>query len=156
MQRILWKRILNLTWWYREDFLEKVMHELNLENWILLSKYCVCVLSCLVMSDSLWSPGLQPARLLCPWGFSRHKYWSALPCPPPGDFSQPKDQTRVSHIAGRFFIDWATREALPWNNSQVHLTVSLVPSSPLLTKFQLCPSSPFLPRIYQISADYCD
>ena len=23
---------------------------------------------------------------------------------------QPKDQTQVSHIAGRFFTDWATRE----------------------------------------------
>ena len=26
--------------------------------------------------------------------------------------SQPRDQTRVSHIAGRFFTIWATREAL--------------------------------------------
>ena len=26
--------------------------------------------------------------------------------------SQPRDQTRVSHIAGRFFTSWATREAL--------------------------------------------
>ena len=25
--------------------------------------------------------------------------------------SQPRDQTRVSHIAGRFFTDWAAREA---------------------------------------------
>ena len=25
-----------------------------------------------------------PARLLCPWGFSRQEYWSGLPCPPPG------------------------------------------------------------------------
>ena len=25
--------------------------------------------------------------------------------------SQPRDQTRVSHIAGRFFTSWATREA---------------------------------------------
>ena len=26
--------------------------------------------------------------------------------------SQPRGQTQVSHIAGRFFTDWATREAL--------------------------------------------
>ena len=26
--------------------------------------------------------------------------------------SQPRDQTQVSHIAGRFFTSWATREAL--------------------------------------------
>ena len=25
--------------------------------------------------------------------------------------SQPRDQTQVSHIAGGFFTDWATREA---------------------------------------------
>ena len=27
-------------------------------------------------------------------------------------FSQPKDQTRVSHTAGRFFTIWATREVV--------------------------------------------
>ena len=26
---------------------------------------------------------------LCPWGFSRQKYWSGLPCPPPGDPPNP-------------------------------------------------------------------
>ena len=26
-------------------------------------------------------------------------------------FSQPRDQTQVSHIAGGFFTSWATREA---------------------------------------------
>ena len=30
---------------------------------------CVGMLSCLVMSNSLWFHGLQPARLLCPWNF---------------------------------------------------------------------------------------
>ena len=31
-------------------------------------------------------------------------------------FSQPQDQTQVSHIAGRFFTSWATREAKEyWN-----------------------------------------
>ena len=30
--------------------------------------------------------------------------------------SQPRDQTQVSHIAGRFFTSWATREAQEyWN-----------------------------------------
>ena len=28
---------------------------------------------------------LWPARLLCPWGFSRQEYWSGLPCPPLGN-----------------------------------------------------------------------
>ena len=34
------------------------------------------VLSRSVVSDSLWPHGLQPTRLLCPWGFSRQEYWS--------------------------------------------------------------------------------
>ena len=28
--------------------------------------------------------------------------------------SQPRDQTQVTHMAGRLFTDWVTREALPW------------------------------------------
>ena len=52
------------------------------------------VLSCSVMSDSLWSHGLYPARLPCPWGFSRQEYWSGLPCPPPGNLPNPGIQPR--------------------------------------------------------------
>ena len=47
------------------------------------------VLSCSVTSDSLWPHGLYPARLPCPWGFSRQEYWSGLPCPPPGNLANP-------------------------------------------------------------------
>ena len=47
------------------------------------------VLSRSVVSDSLWPRGLQPARLLCPWGFSRQEYWSELPCPPPRVLPNP-------------------------------------------------------------------
>ena len=38
-----------------------------------------------VLSHSVMSDSAAPwIRLLCPWGFSRHEYWSRLPCPPPG------------------------------------------------------------------------
>ena len=47
------------------------------------------MLSRSVMSDSLRPCGLYPARLLCPWGFSRPEYWSGLPCPPPRDLPNP-------------------------------------------------------------------
>ena len=43
-----------------------------------------CVLSgqsCLTLRPH----GLQPARLLCPWGCSRQEYWSGGPFPSPGD-----------------------------------------------------------------------
>ena len=41
------------------------------------------------MSDSLQPHGLQPARLPCPWGFSRQEHWNGLPCPPPGGIPNP-------------------------------------------------------------------
>ena len=49
-----------------------------------LLKTCCAVLSRSVMSDSL-----QPARLLCPLEFSRQEYWNRLPCPAPGDLPNP-------------------------------------------------------------------
>ena len=49
----------------------------NIERWF-------TVLSHSVVSDSLRPHGLQPTRLLCPWGFSRQKYWSGLSFPSPG------------------------------------------------------------------------
>ena len=54
----------------------------------------VCVLSCSVMSDSLQLHGLQPARLLCLWGFSRQEYWSELSGPTPGHLSNPGIEPR--------------------------------------------------------------
>ena len=43
------------------------------------------VLSCSVMSNSA-SPWIVTHQAPLPWGFSRQKYWSGLPCPPPVDF----------------------------------------------------------------------
>ena len=56
---------------------------------LLFLHMCCAVLSRLVVSDSLRPHGLQPARLLCPWGFSRQEYWSGLPCPPSKDLPNP-------------------------------------------------------------------
>ena len=53
-----------------------------------------CVLSHSVMPNSLRLYGLQPARLLCPWGFSRQEYWSGVPCPPPRDLPNPGNKPR--------------------------------------------------------------
>ena len=47
----------------------------------------------LVMSNSLQHQGVQPARLLWPWGFSRQEYWSGLLCPPPGDLPRIKPRS---------------------------------------------------------------
>ena len=43
--------------------------------------------------------------------FSRPEYWSGYLFPSPGLSSQPRNQTQVSRIAGRFFTSWVTREA---------------------------------------------
>ena len=61
--------------------------------------YLLFVLCCAqsLVSDS-WRPhGLQPARLLCPWGLSRQEYWSGLPCPPPGIFPTQGSNPGILH-----------------------------------------------------------
>ena len=66
------------------------------------------------VSDSLQTHRLQPARLLCPWD-SPGKNTGVAAISFSKESSQPKYQTRVSHIAGRFFTIWATREDLNAN-----------------------------------------
>ena len=47
-------------------------------------------------------------------GFSRQKYWSGLPCPPPGDHPNPETEPaslRSPVLAGRFFTTSSTWEA---------------------------------------------
>ena len=51
-----------------------------------LSSSFLCTVPCFITQScpSLRDP-MEPARLLCRWGFSRQEYRSGLPCPPPGD-----------------------------------------------------------------------
>ena len=84
---------------------------------------CVCVsvymLCALLLSQScptLWSHGLWPTKLLCPWRFSRQEYWSGLPCPPPGDLPNPGIEPRspalqagsllLSHQGSPRILEW--------------------------------------------------
>ena len=60
------------------------------------SNHCA-VVSLSVLSNSLQPYGLLPARLLCPWGFSRQEYWSGLPCPPPGIFPTQGSNPGLPH-----------------------------------------------------------
>ena len=84
---------------------------------------CVSALSHSVMSDFV-TCGLLPARLLCPWGFSRQEYWSGLhACPPPGDSPKPGIETgchalqadsyrlnpREAHSGGNRLVDTGKR-----------------------------------------------
>ena len=63
----------------------------------------MCVLthvSCVLKCRTLWTVALQA---LLSMGFSRQEYWSGLPCPPPGDLSDPGIRTHISHIVGGIF-----------------------------------------------------
>ena len=57
-----------------------------------------------VVSNFLQYQGLQPARLLCPCRFSRHEYWSGLPCPPPGDLPNPVFEPRFPALQVDFLL----------------------------------------------------
>ena len=64
----------------------------------------------IVVSNPARPHGLQPARLLCPWGFSRQEHWSRLPCPPPGDLPDPGIKPRSPALQADS-LPRATREA---------------------------------------------
>ena len=69
------------------DFQDNSLEILRWERIVYIKILLCCAQS--VMSDSFQPYGLQPARLLCPWGFSRQEYWSVLPCHLPGDLPSP-------------------------------------------------------------------
>ena len=72
----------------------------------------VCMLSHIQLFAAAWAVACQAPLSM---GFSKQEYWSRLPCPPPGDLSDPgiKPTSLTSPTwAGRFFTTSTTREAL--------------------------------------------
>ena len=66
--------------------------------------------SCLTLCDPMDHSPQAPLSMR----FSRQEYWSGLPCPPPGDLSDPRTglgSLMSSALAGRFFTTSATWEA---------------------------------------------
>ena len=86
------------NWCFRIVVLEKTLESPFVSKEIkpVSHKCCVCLVtqSC----PTLWPQGLQPTRLLCPWGFSRKEYWSGLPCPPPGDLCNPGIEPKATAL----------------------------------------------------------
>ena len=74
--------------------------------WGKLHRWCRSAI-CSVMSDSLWSCGLQPARLLCPWDSPGKNTGAGCHCLLQGS-SWPRDRTWVSCFTGRCFTIWTT------------------------------------------------
>ena len=71
--------------------------------------------------------GILQARILV---------WVAIPFS--SGSSQPRDQTQVSHVAGRFFTSWATREGQEYWSGQP------IPSPADLPDPEIEPGSPAL------------
>ena len=69
---------------------------------MLLRGICVQSLSLIQLSGTLWTVAHQAPLSM---GFSRQRYWSGLPFPPPGDLHPGiKPESPVSPaLAGRFF-----------------------------------------------------
>ena len=94
---------------------------LQLHYWVYIQKKWKLLIqkdTCLPWSEVKWSE-LQVAKL-CPalWPHALYSLgilqarileWVAFPFS--RGSSQPRDRTQASHIAGRFFTSWATREA---------------------------------------------
>ena len=78
-------------------------------SWNATSMLIGYVLSCSVVSISLRPHGLEPTRLLCPWGFSRQEQWSGFPFPPPGDLPTQGSNPCLPHCRQIFYH---LREAL--------------------------------------------
>ena len=54
---------------------------------------------------TLWAVACQAPLSM---GFSSQEYWSVLPCPPPGEFSRPRDRTHIFYVSctGRLVLCW--------------------------------------------------
>ena len=65
-----------------------------------------------IMSNTLWPHGLYPTRLLCPWDSPGKKTGVGCLFSSPGYLAHSGIESMSPALAGRFFIGWATREAL--------------------------------------------
>ena len=77
----------------------------------ILAGTCAQPLSCVGHFATSWTVAHQAPLSV---EFSRRENWIGLPFPPPGDFSQPRDQTCVSYfscIGRQILYQWATWEA---------------------------------------------
>ena len=79
-------------------------------NWVTECYTCACVLShfsCVRLFAALWTVTCQTSV----HGILQAKILEWVATPSSRGSSQPRDRTQVSHVAGRFFTVWDTREA---------------------------------------------
>ena len=80
----------SLTWRKESDTTERPSARTNISKAL-----CVHAKS-LQLCRLFETPWTVAHQAPLPTGFSRKEYWSGLPCPPPGESSQPRDQTCIS------------------------------------------------------------
>ena len=87
------------------SFIIKTLSNMDIEGTYLniIKAMYACLVS-LVMSDTVQLHALEPPRLLCPWDSPGKNIGVGYHASSRGS-SQPRDQTQVSHIAGRFCTD---------------------------------------------------
>ena len=82
-------------------------HMLN-EQQVLLPTFIIGNMSTLFIKNNQFKIACK--AILCPWDSPCKNTGVGCHAPPPRGSSQPRDQTLVSCIAGRFFTVWAIRE----------------------------------------------
>ena len=105
-----WVWVNSGRWWWtgrpgvlRFMGLQRIWHDWTTElNWTVLlciTKLCcvtLCMLSCFSHVRFFATPWSVACQTPLSMGFSRQKYWSALPCPPPGNLPDKGNRTHVS------------------------------------------------------------
>ena len=84
--------------------------------------YTACILSHFSHVQLFATPWTAACQSPLTMGFPREENWSGLPCPPPGDLPDLRDQTRVSCTAGRSL----TTE--PPGKPHIHATICKIDS----------------------------
>ena len=117
----LWQTFFSVSWWlfycvyYILNFCDQTW-----KSFSFISPVSVCSVAS-VVSGPLRPYGLQPARLLCPWGFSRKDFWSGLPFPSSGDLpdsgAEPKSPGSSALQADS--LPWS-----PWGSPSPPLALS--------------------------------
>ena len=79
------------------DGLSYLVHGVT-KSWTLLSDFTFTLI-CVQLFMALWIVACQAPLSM---GILQARILEWVTCPSPGESSQPRDQTQVSHVAGRF------------------------------------------------------
>ena len=90
-----------LCHWCCTSQFERVRHyKAELKWWLFAEDACACVhaklLSHVWLFGTPWTVARQAPLSM---GFSRQKYLSGLPCPPPRWSSRPRDRTHITYVS---------------------------------------------------------